>query len=64
VEIRKIAPKKISVTITHDLHTRLVRCMELEGYRVVSEFVSVAIHRRCRDIEQSAAVNAHPVSEK
>jgi hypothetical protein len=38
--------------------------MELEGYRVVSEFVSVAIHRRCRDIEQSAAVNAHPVSEK
>jgi hypothetical protein len=38
--------------------------MELEGYRVVSEYVSVAIHRMCRDVEKSASVNAHPVSEK
>jgi hypothetical protein len=38
--------------------------MKLEGYRVVSEFVSVAIQRRCREIQRAVAETAHPVSEK
>jgi hypothetical protein len=38
--------------------------MKLEGYRVISEFVSVAIQRRCREIQRAAAADARPVSEK
>ena len=64
VETLKNSAVHLSVKITPQLRARIVRCMEQEGYRVVSEYVSVAIHRMCREIEQSTPANVHPVSEK
>jgi hypothetical protein len=64
VENTKSSLNKISVALSPDIRARMAQCMKLEGYRVVSEFVSVAIQRRCREIEQSVADAAHRVIEK
>jgi hypothetical protein len=64
VEKTKSSLNKISVALSPDIRARMAECMKLEGYRVVSEFVSVAILRRCREIERGVAEASHPVSEK
>jgi hypothetical protein len=64
VENTKNNPNKISVVLSSELRASMAECMKLEGYRVVSEFVSVAIQRRCREIQRAVAEAAHPVSEK
>ena len=64
VENTKSSFNKISVALSPELRAKMAECMKLEGYRVVSEFVSVAIQRRCREIERGVADAAHPVSGK
>jgi metal-responsive CopG/Arc/MetJ family transcriptional regulator len=64
VKKTKNSLNKISVALSPELRAQMEQCMKIEGYRVVSEFVSVAIHRRCRDIQRAAAADAIPVSEK
>jgi hypothetical protein len=64
VEKTKSSLNKISVALSPELRAQMEQCMKIEGYRVVSEFVSVSIQRRCREIQRANAADARPVSEK